>query len=53
MDQLDREFEEIAPHVLDYNYTVSESEKASITKQIREYYFKESMNLHDFITVNF
>ncbi|KRT86636.1 hydrolase, partial [Oryctes borbonicus] len=51
MDQLDREFEQIAPHVLDYNYTLSEAEKASITQKIRKHYFKESINLHDFITL--
>ncbi|KAI4457910.1 carboxylic ester hydrolase [Holotrichia oblita] len=51
MDQVDKEFEEIALHVLDFNYTISEIEKASISKKIKGYYFKESVNLQDFISL--
>lgn len=53
MEQVDKNFDEIAPQVLDYNYTIPESKRNALTQLIRQYYFKESANLHDFITVIF
>lgn len=48
---LEADFYTIAPHALDYNYTISEAYKLSITDKIKKQYFKESINVHDFITV--
>nr|AAX58713.1 pheromone-degrading enzyme [Popillia japonica] len=48
---LEADFYTIAPHALDYNYTISEAYKLSITDKIKKQYFKESINVHDFITL--
>ncbi|XP_059483605.1 uncharacterized protein LOC132201448 [Neocloeon triangulifer] len=39
LEKLDKEFDEVVPHLLDFNHTVSVSDKLKVTKRIREEYF--------------
>lgn len=38
MKELDENWESIAPHLLDYNYTISSAEHSSVARQVRKHY---------------
>ena len=40
LQELDKKFEEIAPHLLHYNYTVVASKKKEVADKIRNFYLK-------------
>ena len=37
---LEREFDDLIPHILDYNYTVSNELRKKVTDHIRQHYFR-------------
>jgi hypothetical protein len=37
---LEREFDDLIPHILDYNYTVSKELRKKVTDRIRQHYFR-------------
>ena len=37
---LEREFDDLIPHILDYNYTVPKEIRKEVTDHIRQHYFR-------------
>jgi hypothetical protein len=40
LNELQTRFTEVAPHILDYNYTVPEEQKQAVAEGIREFYLQ-------------
>lgn len=43
-DEFLEEYNKFAPYLLDYNYTLTETEKISVSQKTREYYLAESVD---------
>lgn len=41
LPQINEEWNELIPHILDYNYTVCPSQRDAVTQKIRQFYFKD------------
>jgi hypothetical protein len=39
LNELQNKFTELAPHVLDYNFTVMEEQKQAVAQRIHQHYF--------------
>jgi lysine/ornithine N-monooxygenase len=40
LNELQTRFAEIAPHILDYNYTVPDEQKQAVAQSIQQFYFQ-------------
>lgn len=41
LPEIEQRWEELAPHLFDYNYTVPKAEHASVAQKIKSYYLKD------------
>lgn len=47
---VDKQWDHLLPHILDYNYTLSEEEKPLVAKKIRDVYLgKDKLNQDTFL----